>query len=99
MQNDQTSGNDSEGSRFAELDRQAGAKGYGDEMHGYKVVKGLREHLLSGSRASRAYASLTRAARDHGNVAQERPPLVPGSVLKSRLVESKGEATNARKSR
>ncbi|KAK8506965.1 hypothetical protein V6N11_000342 [Hibiscus sabdariffa] len=90
--------NDSEG-RFVDLEKQAEAKGYGDEMHGYKAVKGLREHLLSGSRASRAYASSTRASRDRGNVAQERPPLVPGSVLQSRVAEFRGEATNGRKSR
>ncbi|KAL4309991.1 hypothetical protein GQ457_01G015150 [Hibiscus cannabinus] len=91
--------NDSEEGRFVDLEKQAEAKGYGDEMHGYKAVKGLREHLLSGSRASRGYASSTRASRDRGNVAQERPPLVPGSVLQSRVAEFRGEATNGRKSR
>ena len=101
MQNErlQNSGDDLEWGRFAELEKQVEAKGYGDEMHGYKAVKGLREHLLSGSRAGRVYASPTRSSRDLGNVAQERPPLVPGSVLKSRLAESRGEANNARKSR
>ncbi|KAK8486622.1 hypothetical protein V6N13_126175 [Hibiscus sabdariffa] len=91
--------NDSEEGRFVDLEKQAEAKGYGDEMQGYKAVKGLREHLLSGSRASRTYASSTRASRDRGNVAQERPPLVPGSVLQSRVAEFRGEATNGRKSR
>ena len=101
MQNErlQNSGDDLEWGRFAELEKQVEAKGYGDEMRGYKAVKGLREHLLSGSRAGRVYASPTRSSRDLGNVAQERPPLVPGSVLKSRLAESRGEANNARKSR
>ncbi|GMJ13931.1 hypothetical protein like AT3G11590 [Hibiscus trionum] len=101
MQNEmvQNFDNDSERGRFADLEKQAEAKGYGDEMHGYKAVKGLREHLLSGSRASRAYASSTRASRDRGNVTQERPPLVPGSVLQSRVAEFRGEATNGRKSR
>ncbi|XP_039022583.1 uncharacterized protein At5g41620-like [Hibiscus syriacus] len=91
--------NDSEWRRFAELEKQAEAKGYGDEMHGYKAVKGLREHLLSGSRASKAYASSTRTSRDRGNVAQERPPLVPGRGLQSRVAEFRGEASNGRKSR
>ncbi|XP_039051481.1 uncharacterized protein At5g41620-like [Hibiscus syriacus] len=90
--------NDSEWGRFAELEKQAEAKGYGDEMHGYKTVKGFREHLLSGSRASKAYASSTRTSRDRGNVAQERPPLVPGSGLHSRVAEFRGEASNGRKS-
>ncbi|XVF07593.1 hypothetical protein REPUB_Repub06bG0152900 [Reevesia pubescens] len=101
MQNErlQNSGYDLEWGRFAELEKQVEAKGYGDEMHGYKAVKGLREHLLSGSRAGRVYASPTRSSRDLGNVTQERPPLVPGSVSKSRLAESRGEANNARKSR
>ncbi|OMO82425.1 hypothetical protein CCACVL1_11956 [Corchorus capsularis] len=101
MQNErlQNSGDDLEWSRFAELEKQGETKGYGDEMHGYKAVKGLREHLLSGSRTGRVYASPTRSSRDPGNVAQERPPLVPGSVMKSRLSESRGDAHNARKSR
>ncbi|XWS66616.1 hypothetical protein CRYUN_Cryun05aG0215400 [Craigia yunnanensis] len=101
MQNErlQNSGDDLEWGRFAELEKQVEAKGYGDEMRGYKLVKGLREHLLSGSRAGRVYASPTRSSGDLGNVAEERPPLVPGSVLKLRLAESRGEANNARKSR
>ncbi|XWS43375.1 hypothetical protein CRYUN_Cryun16bG0097800 [Craigia yunnanensis] len=101
MQNErlQNSGDDLEWGRFVELEKQVEAKGYGDEMHRYKTAKGLREHLLSGSRAGRVYASPTRSSRDLGNVAQERPPLVPGSVFKSRLAESRGEANNARKSR
>ncbi|XVF55797.1 hypothetical protein PTKIN_Ptkin06aG0065800 [Pterospermum kingtungense] len=101
MQNErlQNSGGDSEWGRFAELEKQVEAKGHGDEMHGYKAVKGLREYLLSGSKAGRVYASPTRTSRDLGNVAQERPPLAPGSVFKSRLAESKGEASISRKSR
>ncbi|XVE96349.1 hypothetical protein REPUB_Repub02eG0214000 [Reevesia pubescens] len=102
MQNErlQNSGDDLEWGRFAEPEKQTEAKGYGgDEMHGYKAVKGLREHLLSGSGAGRVYANPTRSSRDLGNVAPERPPLVPGSLLKSRLAESRGEAYNARKSR
>ncbi|KAA3464057.1 Momilactone A synthase [Gossypium australe] len=91
--------NDLEWSRFTELEKQVETKGYGDEMHGYNAVKGLREHLLSGTRAGRVYASPTCSSRDINNVAQERPPLVPGSVPKSRLAESRSEANNARKSR
>ncbi|XP_052883258.1 uncharacterized protein At5g41620 [Gossypium arboreum] len=91
--------NDLEWNRFTELEKQVETKGYGDEMHGYKAVKGLREHLLSGTRAGRVYASPTCSSRDINNVAQERPPLVPGSVPKSRLAESRSEANNARKSR
>ncbi|KAB2034834.1 hypothetical protein ES319_D04G111400v1 [Gossypium barbadense] len=91
--------NDLEWSRFTELEKQVETKGYGDEMHGYKAVKGLREHLLSGTRAGRVYASPTCSSRDINNVAQERPPLVPGSVPKSRLAECRSEANNARKSR
>ncbi|MBA0776549.1 hypothetical protein Gotri_011532 [Gossypium trilobum] len=91
--------NDLEWSRFTELEKQLETKGYGDEMHGYKAVKGLREHLLSGTRAGRVYASPTCSSRDINNVAQERPPLVPGSVPKSRLAECRSEANNARKSR
>lgn len=91
--------NDLEWNRFTELEKQVETKGYGDEMHGYKAVKGLREHLLSGTRAGRVYASPTCSSRDINNVAQERPPLVPGSVPKSRLAECRSEANNARKSR
>ncbi|MBA0660622.1 hypothetical protein Goklo_012610 [Gossypium klotzschianum] len=91
--------NDLEWSRFTELEKQVETKGYGDEMHGYKAVKGLREHLLSGTRGGRVYASPTCSSRDFNNVAQERPPLVPGSVPKSRLAECRSEANNARKSR
>ncbi|KAB2087056.1 hypothetical protein ES319_A04G076300v1 [Gossypium barbadense] len=90
--------NDLEWNRFTELEKQVETKGYGDEMHGYKAVKGLREHLLSDTRAGRVYASPTCSSRDINNVAQERPPLVPGSVPKSRLAESRSEANNARKS-
>ncbi|XP_022743598.1 uncharacterized protein At5g41620-like [Durio zibethinus] len=93
----QNAGDDLEWGRFAELEKQVEAKSYGGEMLGYKAVKGLREHLLSGSREGRIYASPTRSSRDLDNAAQERPSLVPGSVLKSRLVESRGEANNARR--
>ncbi|KAJ0088965.1 hypothetical protein Patl1_32645 [Pistacia atlantica] len=97
----QNSGDDLQWERLAEPERQAQVKGYGDELHGFKSAKGLRDQFLSGSRMgpSRLYASPTRLTRDQGNVAQDRPPMVPGSVLKSRLGESRGEGQNARKSR
>lgn len=97
----QNAGDDLHWGRLAELDKQAQVLGYGDELHGYKSSKGPRDQFLSTSRisASRVYASPTRPSRDHGNTAQERPPVVPGSVPKSRLAESRGEILNARKSR
>ncbi|TXG58201.1 hypothetical protein EZV62_016030 [Acer yangbiense] len=97
----QNSGEDLMWERLAEPERQALVKGYGDEMHGYKLARGLRDQLLSGSRLgpSRVCASPTRPSRDHSNAAQERPPMVPGSVSKSRLSELRGEGQNARKSR
>ncbi|KAK3226938.1 hypothetical protein Dsin_006800 [Dipteronia sinensis] len=97
----QNSGEDLMWERLAEPEKQALVKGYGDEMHGYKLARGLRDQLLSGSRLgpSRVCASPTRPSRDHGNAAQERPPMVPGSVSKSRLSELRGEGQNARKSR
>lgn len=96
--------------RSSELERQAQGKGYGDEMHGYQSVKGLRDYLLSGSRidSPRGYASPTRQvgqprsprpSRDPSNVAPERPPMVPGSISKSRLAEARGEGLNGRKSK
>ncbi|KAI9153818.1 hypothetical protein LWI28_016988 [Acer negundo] len=97
----QNSGEDLMWERLAEPEKQALVKGYGDEMHGYKLARGLRDQLLSGSKLgpSRVCASPTRPSRDHGNAAQERPPMVPGSVSKSRLSELRGEGQNARKSR
>ena len=93
--------------RFLELERQAQGKGYGDELQGYKSVKGLRDQMLSssGMGSPRVYASPTRQmgaappwpSRD---LAQERPPaMVLGSGPKSRLGEARGESHNARKSR
>lgn len=97
----QNAGDDLHWGRHSDLDKQAQVLGYGDEMHGYKLAKGLKDQLLSSSRigASRVYASPTRPSRDHGNAAHERPPMVPGGVSKSRLSESRGESQNARKSR
>ncbi|KAL5808707.1 hypothetical protein ACOSQ3_029398 [Xanthoceras sorbifolium] len=97
----QNSGDDLMWQRLAEPEKQVQVKGYGDEIHGYKLTKGLRDQLLSGSRLgpSRVYASPTRPSRDHGIAAHERPPMVPGNVSKSRLSDSRGEGQNARKSR
>ncbi|XP_024037801.1 myosin-9 isoform X2 [Citrus clementina] len=97
----QNAGDDLHWGRQSDLDKQAQVLGYGDEMHGYKSAKGLKDQLLSSSRigASRVYASPTRPLRDHGNAAHERPPMVPAGVSKSRLSESRGESQNARKSR
>ncbi|XP_065855890.1 uncharacterized protein At5g41620 [Euphorbia lathyris] len=84
---------------ISEVERHLQGKGYGDEMHGYQSVKGLRDYLLSGSRG---YASPTRQHHHHhrlSNVSQERPPTAPGNVSKSRLAESRGENLNGRKSK
>lgn len=96
--------------RFLELEKQAQGKGYGDELQGYKSVKGLRDQMLSssGMGSPRIYASPTRQmghpppwpSRDFVNAAQERPPaMVLGNGPKSRLAEARGESHNARKSR
>jgi hypothetical protein len=96
--------------RFLELEKQAQGKGYGDELQGYKSVKGLRDQMLSstGMGSPRVYASPTRQmgpplpwpSRDLVNAAQERPPaMVLGNGPKSRLAEARGESHNARKSR
>ncbi|KAL3586635.1 hypothetical protein D5086_013502 [Populus alba] len=93
--------------RFSGLERQGQGKVYGDEMHGHQSMKGLRDYLLSGSRldSPRGYASPMRQAGqlrsslDPSNLAQERPPVIPGNVSKSRLSEAKAEGMNLRKSK
>ncbi|CAK7341931.1 unnamed protein product [Dovyalis caffra] len=93
--------------RFSDLERQGQGRGYGDEMHGHQSMKGLRDYLLSGSRldSPRGYASSVRqvgqlrSSRDPINLAQERPPVIPGNVSKSRLSEAKAEGVNLRKSK
>ncbi|KAB5519711.1 hypothetical protein DKX38_024030 [Salix brachista] len=93
--------------RFSELERQGQGKGYGDEIHGHQSVKGLRDYLLSVSRSDspRGYASpmrqvgQLRSSREPGNLAQERPPVIPGNVSKSRLSDAKAEGLNLRKSK
>ncbi|KAL3569341.1 hypothetical protein D5086_029231 [Populus alba] len=86
--------------RFSELERQGQGKGYGDEMHGHQSMKGLRDYLLSVSRldSPRGYASPVRQVGQlrssrEPNLAQERPPVIPGNVSKSRLSDAKAEAT------
>ncbi|KAF5747776.1 hypothetical protein HS088_TW05G00503 [Tripterygium wilfordii] len=89
--------------RFTEMEKPAQVKGYGDDINGYKSARGLREHILSGNIIDSAgvYASPVRQhghalpAQKHGTTAQERPPTVPGTVLKSRL----GEGQSAIRSR
>ena len=93
--------------RFSGLERQGQEKGYGDEMHGHQSVKGLRDYMLSVSRldSPRGYASpmrqvgQLRSSLDPSNLAQERPPVIPGNVSKSRLSEAKAEGMNLRKSK
>lgn len=98
----QNSGVDLMWERLAEPEKQPQVKGYEEEMNGYKLAKGLRDQLLSGSKPgpSRVNASSpTRLSQDHSNLAQDRPPIVPGRVSKSRLSELRGEGQNARKPR
>ncbi|XP_010262928.1 PREDICTED: uncharacterized protein At5g41620-like [Nelumbo nucifera] len=105
--NDQTFQNHGDGidwTRFLEHDRQY----YEDETQRYKSVKGLRDHLLSGSRiaSARDFASPTRQwnqpwpSRDSSNSARERLAMAQESSLKARLVEAKGlEGQTSRRSR
>lgn len=93
--------------RLLELEKQAQGKGYGDELQGYKSVKGLRDQMLSSSLmgSPRVSASPTRqmgqpwSPRDLVNAAQERTAMIQGNGLKSRLGETGGIGHNARKSR
>jgi len=92
---------------FYELEKQAQGKGYGDEMQGYKSVKGLRDQILAASKlgSSRGYASPTRQfsqpwpSRDFANNFQERPATAQGNGSKSRLGEVRGEGQSVRKSK
>lgn len=105
----QSSGDGLDWEGFYELEKQAQGKGYGDEMLGYKSVKGLRDQILAGSKlaSSRGYASPTRQSsqpwpsRELANTFQDRPVIVPapGNGLKSRLGEPRGEAQSVRKSK
>ncbi|KAJ4830053.1 hypothetical protein Tsubulata_009663 [Turnera subulata] len=92
------SGDGGDWGRLSKLEQQALGKVYGDEMHGYQSVKGLRDYLLSGPRTEspRGYASPTRQLgqpRLSRDVALERPPTGP----KSRLADARSESLNARK--
>ncbi|XP_027928327.1 uncharacterized protein LOC114185034 [Vigna unguiculata] len=92
---------------FYELEKQAQGKGYGDEMQGYKSVKGLRDQILAGSKlgSSRGYGSPTRQfsqpwpSRDLTNNFQERPATAQSNGPKSRLGEVRGESQSVRKSK
>ncbi|KAL2345264.1 hypothetical protein Fmac_006549 [Flemingia macrophylla] len=103
----QNSGDGIDWESFYELQKQSQGKGYGDEMQGYKSVKGLRDQILANSRlgSSRGYASPTRQfsqpwpSRDLTNNIQERPASSQGNGLKSRLGEPRGESQNVRKSK
>ncbi|XP_061355175.1 uncharacterized protein LOC133299705 isoform X2 [Gastrolobium bilobum] len=55
----QNSGEGIDWESFYELEKQAQVKGHGDEMQGYKSVKGLRDQILAGSRlgSSRGYGN------------------------------------------
>uniref|UniRef100_A0A5B6YPG5 Uncharacterized protein n=1 Tax=Davidia involucrata TaxID=16924 RepID=A0A5B6YPG5_DAVIN len=93
--------------RIHELEKQAQRKDYRDDMQGYKSVNGLRDHILSSSRIGsvRDFASPTRQwgqsrpSRDPGNTVQERPTMLQGGGLKSRLAEAREEGQNARRSK
>ena len=103
----QNSGDGIDWDRYSELERQIQGKGYGDEMEGYKSSKGLRDQILSSSRLGPAglYASPTRQwgqpwpLRDPINTIQERAAMVQGNGMKSRLMETRDEGQNSRKSR
>ncbi|XP_043694561.1 uncharacterized protein At5g41620-like [Telopea speciosissima] len=80
---------------FPELERQIPRQDYEDETQRYKSVKGIRDHLLSGSRmaSARGFASPTRQwgqpwpSRDSSNAGRERPNVgTQGNDLKARLI-------------
>lgn len=102
--NFQNSGDGIDWESFYEREKQG--KGYGDELQGYKSVKGLRDQILAGSKlgSSKGYASPNRQfsqqhwpSRDPTNSFHERPPTGQGNGQKSRLGEARGEAQNVRK--
>lgn len=101
----QNSGDGIDWESFSELEKQAQGKVYGDEIQGYKSVKGLKDQILAGSRlaSSRGYASPTRQfsqpwpSRDPTNTFAERPPT--GNGMKSRLSDVRSESQNVRKSK
>ncbi|XP_062112661.1 uncharacterized protein At5g41620 [Humulus lupulus] len=103
----QTSGDGIDWDRFSELERHLQGKGYGDEMHGYKSSKGLRDQILSGSRLGPAgvHASPTRQwgqsrpSRNSTCSVQERAAMVQGNGSRTRLMEVRGEGLITRKSK
>lgn len=99
MQNQrlQSSGDELDWRRLIDMEKTSRERGPDDEMHGYKLGKGIREQLLSS--ASRVHSSPARRSRDHNYTAQDKPPVVPSSLLKPKPSNSRGEGQNARKSR
>ncbi|KAA8518527.1 hypothetical protein F0562_016001 [Nyssa sinensis] len=99
----QNSGNGLDRERFYNLEKQAQRKDNGDDVQEYKSAKGLRDHILSSSRMGSAggFSSPTRqwSSRDSGNIVQEKPPMLQGGGLKSRLAEARVEGQNARRSK
>ncbi|XP_010246149.1 PREDICTED: uncharacterized protein At5g41620 [Nelumbo nucifera] len=107
-ENFQNYGDGIDWARFSEHDRQTPRQDYEDETQRYKSVKGLRDHLLSGSRlaSARGFASPTRQwgqpwpSRDSTSSVCEKPTISQESSLKARLVEAKGgEGQTSRRSR
>ncbi|KAK7263517.1 hypothetical protein RJT34_31108 [Clitoria ternatea] len=85
---------------FSELEKQANAIDYDNEMKGYKSVKGLRNQTQV---SSRTYASPTKYSKpwtSHlSNAFQESPATEQCNAIKPRLVKVKGEGQNVRKSK
>lgn len=99
MQNQrlQNSGEELDWRKLIDMEKLSQERGPDDEMHGYKLGKGIREQLLSS--ASRVHVSPARRSRDHNFTAQDKPPMVPSSLLKPKAASSRGEGQNARKSK
>ncbi|KAF8395429.1 hypothetical protein HHK36_019375 [Tetracentron sinense] len=93
--------------KFSEVEKQAQRQDCRDEAQRYKLMKGLRDHILSGSRIASAggFASPTRQwgqpcrSRDPASFAQERHTLLQGSGLRPRVVEARGEGHHSRHSK
>ncbi|XP_057497718.1 uncharacterized protein At5g41620-like [Actinidia eriantha] len=93
--------------RIYEGEKQAQRRSYGDDMKDYKSVKTLRDQVLSGLRlgSEREFASPTRQwgqawpSRDPYDTVKEKPTILQGSGLNSRLAEPRGEGQAARRSK
>ncbi|GFY93405.1 hypothetical protein Acr_08g0018010 [Actinidia rufa] len=93
--------------RIYEVEKQAQRRSYGDDMKDYKSIKTLRDQVLSGSRlgSEREFASPTRQwgqawpSRDPYDTVKEKPTILQGSGLNSRLAEPRGEGQAARRSK